>query len=345
MARRRQGRPSRAQCPAAKLRPCSSLDRRPSGRSASFSRMPRNAGHARSEAKRARAPGDHPSALAKAARAQSAGSFFLALRGAVKKIVCVRSGEVFRARVSHCAPPPAARDRARPRCDRRSAAWASGGALLPRLLRRVLLPAAVRLLRRLLLAPSCAWRMKTPQQERSRKSRESRGSMREAMAAGADRRARRLGFFSRRADALVRGARSGLRARPGAQRAPAGGDRRGDGRGASRARADRAARPRFQGLPLPDTQELEPRAPGGRQGRVPTGQGQSALHRHHLYPPTSGQLCRCTRSSTARAAMARAAPCRAEALHREHAPHPAPARHRVPARRHAPFPVPRAPSS
>ena len=45
------------------------------------------------------------------------------------------------------APGAAGADCAGPGCHGRSVAWASGGALLPRLLRRLLLPAAVHLLR------------------------------------------------------------------------------------------------------------------------------------------------------------------------------------------------------
>ena len=84
-------------------------------------------------------------------------------------------------------------DHPRSRCHRRSAARPPGGPLLPRLLRLLLLPAAVRLLR-----PASAGRQAAALEHRrrrpapSRRSRASSAQIRDALAAGDDRAARRL---------------------------------------------------------------------------------------------------------------------------------------------------------
>ena len=112
-----------------------------------------------------------------------------------------------------------ARDRARPRCHRRSAARPSGRPVLPRLLRLLLLPAALRLLR-----PASA-RGQAPALEHrclGRRVEEIErivGQIRADVAAGADRAARRFRLRPRAADGVVRRQPRRLRLRPRPQRA------------------------------------------------------------------------------------------------------------------------------
>ena len=88
----------------------------------------------------------------------------------------------------------AERDRARPRRHRRPDPRPAGGAVLPRLLRLLLLPAALRLLRPPPAGGEAARaRTSTPRRAPSRRSRRIVGQIRAPLAAGADHPARRLG--------------------------------------------------------------------------------------------------------------------------------------------------------
>src|SRR5947209_12012570 len=100
-------------------------------------------------------------------------------------------------------------DRAGSGRHRHAAAWAAGGALLPRLLQPLLLPAAVRLLRRPPLVRAAAAVQPGPQRGQPRGSRTDRRADSQAVAEGADRAASRLGLLSRGADGVVRDARRG----------------------------------------------------------------------------------------------------------------------------------------
>ena len=88
------------------------------------------------------------------------------------------------------------------------------------------------------------------------------------------------GFCQRRADEMVRGEPRRLRVRPGAQSPPGGSAGRSACRGeASMCRLGPAGARVPRLLVLHDRQ-LEPHAPGYRQGRAHAGGRQSSLHRH-----------------------------------------------------------------
>ena len=117
-------------------------------------------------------------------------------------------------------------DHPRPRRHRRPLAWASGRALLPRLLRLLLLPAAVCVLRPPPAggqAPACQHRRLG---RRGRGDRPHRRPDPRALAQRRDLAAGGLRLCPRRAHGLVRGQRRRLRLRPRPQPAPAGRDRR-----------------------------------------------------------------------------------------------------------------------
>ncbi len=127
-----------------------------------------------------------------------------------------------RAKRRGCAEQAAGADRAGPGRHRRSVARAAGGALLPRLLRRLVLPAAVHLLR-----PASAGRQAAAREHRRLGGRGRRGGADRrpaapALAACAHPAAGGCGVRPRGVDGLVRGQRGRLPVRPGAQ-SPAGG--------------------------------------------------------------------------------------------------------------------------
>ena len=195
-------------------------------------------------------------------------------------------------------------DRARPRRHRRPAPRPPGRALLPRLLRLLLLPAALHLLR----PPSAGG--EAPALEHRRLGRRGRGGGAHRrpdprpLAAGADRAARRRRLRPRGADGLVRGQRRRLPVRPGAQRPAGRAHRRRARLGRARRRGDRPPRPPLRRLPLDDARQLEPPAPGGRQGRAP-GPAKGAPTRASSSPrsrPPGRTPARSTRRSTAPAA-------------------------------------------
>src|SRR5512147_160557 len=88
------------------------------------------------------------------------------------------------------------------------------------------------------------------------------------------------GLRPRRADGVVRAipGRLGLRPRP--QRPPGCGDRGRDGRGIRGMPGDRPGGTPFQGLAVVDAGQLEPAAPGDRQGGSAAAGRQSPLYRH-----------------------------------------------------------------
>ena len=94
------------------------------------------------------------------------------------------------------------------------------------------------------------------------------------------------GFLSRRVDELVRGERSGLRVRAGAQRAAAEIDRGGDARGRPKAAANRSGSASIYGVRVSDPPQLGSGAAGGSQSRTTRGQGESALCGH--FPGAGG---------------------------------------------------------
>ena len=150
-------------------------------------------------------------------------------------------------------------DRARSGCDRRSAARRPGGALLPRLLRLLLLSAALRLLR-----PSPAGRQAAARQHRcgGRRGRGGGADRRPdppPLAQGAHLLARRLRLRPRGTDGLVRGQRRRLSVRPGQERAAGRRDRGRAGAGHRGEPAHRPAGAPLQGLPVDDARQLEPR--------------------------------------------------------------------------------------
>ena len=122
------------------------------------------------------------------------------------------------------ASAPAGADHSRSRCHRRSAARPSGRPVLPRLLRLLLLPAALRVLR-----PASAGGQAAALQHRclgrsGRGDRADRGADPPPLAEDAHPAARRFRLCPRGADGLVRGQPRRLPVRPGAQRAAGGGD-------------------------------------------------------------------------------------------------------------------------
>ena len=170
---------------------------------------------------------------------------------------------------------------ARPRCHRRSAARPSGGPVLPRLLRLLLLPAALHLLR-----PAPAGGQAAPLQHRWRRparSRRWRASSRQIRArwprvrivlradCGFAREALMAWCEANRVDYVFGLARNARLVAEIAGRAGAG---RG---GEPSAPAGRRAASRTS---VDDARQLEPPAPGHRQGGMDQGRGQSALRRH-----------------------------------------------------------------
>ena len=103
--------------------------------------------------------------------------------------------------------------------------------VLPWLLRQLLLPAALHLLRPVPARRQAAPRQHRRGRRRGRRGRPDRRPHPGPLAEGADRAARRFGLLPRGADGVVRGRGCRLPVRPGAQRAPEGGaGARGPGR-------------------------------------------------------------------------------------------------------------------
>ena len=130
----------------------------------------------------------------------------------------------------------------RPRRHRRPVARAPGGPLLPRLLRLLLLPAALYLLRR----PPSGGDAEAGEHRRQRRRGRGGGADRRAdprpLTGGRDRAARRLGLRPRAADGLVRGQRRRLCLRPGAECAALGPPATGPGPGRGALAEKRRAR-------------------------------------------------------------------------------------------------------
>ena len=95
--------------------------------------------------------------------------------------------------------------------------------VLPWLLRQLLLPAALHLLRPVPARRQAAPRQHRRGRRRGRRGRPDRRPHPGPLAEGADRAARRFGLLPRGADGVVRGRGCRLPVRPGAQRAPEGG--------------------------------------------------------------------------------------------------------------------------
>ena len=129
------------------------------------------------------------------------------------------------------APAAAGADHPRSRRHRRPAARASGGTLLPRLLRLLLLSAAVRVLR-----PASAGGQAAPLRHRCQRG-QRRGGRADCpanprpLAVRAHRAASGFGLCARGADGVVRAEPRGLSVRARPQRAPRRHDRRGTRRG------------------------------------------------------------------------------------------------------------------
>ena len=94
------------------------------------------------------------------------------------------------------------------------------------------------------------------------------------LAEGAHLGARRFGVCARGSDGMVRGRRCGLCVRSGAQRSVGEGDRGAHGACPGGEPANRQAGAAFQGLPVDDTQQLEPPSPCRRQSGMDAGRGQ-----------------------------------------------------------------------
>src|SRR5947209_6083436 len=175
-------------------------------------------------------------------------------------------------------------DRAGSGRHRHAAAWAAGGALLPRLLQPLLLPAAVCLLRRPPLVRAAAAVQPGPQRGQPRGSRTDRRADSQAVAEGADRAARGLGLLSGGADGMVRDARRGLCIRLRAQPAATAQDRPRHAGSQAGAPPHGEASARVHRVLLSHAGQLVAGAARGGQGRADRRQGKSALRRHSLAP-------------------------------------------------------------
>ena len=111
----------------------------------------------------------------------------------------------------------------RPRRHRRHDPRRARRSVLPWLLRQLLLPAALHLLRPVPARRQAAPRQHRRGRRRGRRGRPDRRPHPGPLAEGADRAARRFGLLPRGADGVVRGRGCRLPVRPGAQRAPEGG--------------------------------------------------------------------------------------------------------------------------
>ena len=169
--------------------------------------------------------------------------------------------------VSGSAPTPAEADHPRSRCHRRSAARASGRPLLSRLLRLLLLSAAVHFQRPASVGvKAAARRHRRGPPERSRRRRASSRQIRARWPAGAHCAARRFGVCPRGPDELVRGQWGRFSVWPGQERAAGRRDCRRTRRRRGGQQNHRPAGAPVQGIPVVDARQLEPPAPGDRQG-------------------------------------------------------------------------------
>src|SRR5271167_4123916 len=156
----------------------------------------------------------------------------------------------------------AARDRDRSRQHRHPALRHAGRPLLPRLLRRLLLSAALRLLRPAPAAGEATARQCCRQRRCGRGSGTHRCADTPQVAQGAHRAARRLGLCQRGADGVVRGEPRRLRVRLGAQLPPGGSAGCRIGRGQVPASCVWRAGPGVPRFPLSNARQLEPEAAG-----------------------------------------------------------------------------------
>lgn len=104
------------------------------------------------------------------------------------------------------------------------------------------------------------------------------------LAQGARPAEGRFRLRPRRVDGLVRGQRRRLPVRPGQEHPPGRRDRGRTGAGCRGEPAYLKAGTPLQGLHVDDARQLEPQAPGRRQGRAYGRQGQPALRRHLADP-------------------------------------------------------------
>src|SRR4029077_1840147 len=160
--------------------------------------------------------------------------------------------------VPNAAHHAAAAHRSGSGCHRRSAAWPPTRPFLQRLLRSLLLHAAVYLLRR-----SSALRVAAAERCRRRGGEpaargKDRGPHSAGVAAGRVCAARRQRFLPRVSDALVRSARRALPVRTREKQPFAEDTGPGDARGEGAARADQTGVARIQRLHLSDEEKLGP---------------------------------------------------------------------------------------
>src|SRR5580658_50888 len=152
--------------------------------------------------------------------------------------------------------------------------------VLPRLLRALLLLAAVhRVWRVCVVRPLAAVQHRWSQRQR-RGGRADCGADPASVAASADYRARRFGFLSRRVTDLVRSAWRGLCSGLGPKCTPAVGDRSGQRTGREPISADRKSGASLHRVRLSDQKQLVASPPGDRQSRTPGERGQSTLRGH-----------------------------------------------------------------
>ena len=176
------------------------------------------------------------------------------------RLRCAEPGSIVRGHLPRWPPASAEGDRARPRRHRRHDPRRARRSVLPWLLRQLLLPAALHLLRPVPARRQAAPRQHRRGRRRGRRGRPDRRPHPGPLAEGADRAARRFGLLPRGADGVVRGRGCRLPVRPGAQRAPEGGaGARGLG-GSAVVPNHRQGGSAVQGFRLPDRDLLEPTA-------------------------------------------------------------------------------------
>src|SRR6202040_2610385 len=165
-------------------------------------------------------------------------------------------------------------------------------AVLPRLLRTLLLPAAVhRLWRACVVRPFAAVQYRRGQRQRGGGGTDC-GADPASVAASPDHLAGRFGFLSGRVAELVRRKWGGLCGGLGAKRSPATGDRGGRRRSGGPISAERKSGASLHRVRLSNQKQLVTRPTGDRQSRTLGERGQSPvcghlaeLARNHLSCP------------------------------------------------------------